>query len=142
MSVIETVENEIISQVKAVLMKPGEEKVKLIDTLPGAWSFDLLKRLLQKAPSVYVAFLGGPVSTPSGDLANIKAKFDVYVVSKEADEETRRRGNKRVIGCYDMLATLVPQLHGYTVPDVGSLMLTNINNLFGQDVYEIGRAHV
>jgi len=137
MSIISTVEDEIISQVKSVLMKPGDEKLREVETLPGAWSYDLLKRLLQKAPGVYVSFLGGTGKTKSSD-AMIDGKFDVYAVTKLPNEEIRRRGNARVIGCYDILGFILPQINGHDIQDIGILNLVGVDNLFGEAMFDLG----
>ncbi len=130
---IQQVEDEILTKVTGTL--PGV--LKASGTLPGNWSLDLLKRLLQKSPAVYVTFLGGNQNSQS-DLAMIGAKFDVYIVSKGADEETRRRGNTRVIGGYEMIERLAPVLNGLTIPGIGSLELKSVKNLFAGAMLDIG----
>lgn len=134
MNIISQIEDDMKAQISAAL----GDTVRVVDTLPGPWSYDLLVRILQKAPCVYVAFIGGVQDLKAGNVATLKGKFDVYIISKEADEETRRRGNKRVIGCYDMLAAIIPELHGHDAADVGSLNFTGIDNLFGDGVFALG----
>jgi len=138
MSIIQTIESAMIDKIKSVLMVPGNEKVRLVETLPGAWSYDIMKRVLQKSPSVYVSFLGGNRGTNIDDLACINATLDVYVVRKDPDEEARRVGTPQHIGCYDMLAAIIPNLHGYTIDGAGSLKLIRVGVLFGQDTFELG----
>ncbi len=137
MGVIATIEDSIIQSVKDELMQSGNEKINVVDSLPGSWSYDLLKRVLQKAPAVYVAFLGGKSAHTSSDVV-IDGRFDVYVVTKQADEETRRRGNARVIGAYDIIETIVPVINSKTIADVGTLNFVNINNLFGEAMLDLG----
>lgn len=137
MGIISTIEDSIIQSVNDVLMQPGNEKLKVVESLPGAWSYDLLKRVLQKAPAVYVAFLGGKRSIDASDII-LDGRFDVYVITKQADEVTRRRGNARVIGAYDIIETIIPAINGRTIQDVGSLNLTGINNLFGEAMLDLG----
>ncbi len=130
---IQLVEDAILEKVTNTL--PGV--LNDSGSLPGNWSLDLLKRLLQKSPAVYVSFLGGN-QTNQSDLAIINAKFDVYIVSKGADEETRRRGNDRVIGGYEMIERLAPLLNGLTIPGIGSLELKSVKNMFAGAMLDIG----
>lgn len=132
MSIISDVEDSILSVVAATL--PG--KLRDSGSLPGAWSVDLLKQLLQKAPSVYVAFNGGPIN--DNDLCTVDARFDVYAVTKEPAEITRRRGTPGIIGAYDIIHALVPKLHLHTVAGVGTLRGVDITNLFSNVMTQLG----
>lgn len=137
MSIIATTENTILDQIKSVLMIPGSAKIREAATLPGSWSYALLKLVLQKAPGIYVSFIGGR-NSKQANTAMIDGRFAVYAVSKEADEETRRRGNARVIGAYDMIEICAAQLHNLVVPNIGTLKLQDIDNLFGEAMYDLG----
>ncbi len=130
---IAAIEDAILAKVNATL----PNLLRATDTLPGPWSLDLLRRLLQKAPGVYASFLGGKQSDEA-TIVMLDAKFDVYLVSKEADETTRRRGNPRVIGCYDMIERLSPVLHGMEIGGIGSLDLVDVKNLFAGSMLDLG----
>jgi hypothetical protein len=132
MSIIAAVEDDILAVVAATL--PG--KLRDSGSLPGSWSVDLLKQLLQKAPSVYVAFNGGSVN--DNDLCTIDARFDVYAVTKEPAEITRRRGTSTAIGAYDIIQAVVPKLHMHTVPGIGTLHGKDITNLFANVLTTLG----
>ncbi|WP_026601685.1 phage protein Gp37 [Methylomonas sp. 11b] len=132
MSIISDVEDNILSVVATTL--PG--KLRDSGSLPGAWSVDLLKQLLQKAPAVYVAFNGGPINDNS--LCTIDARFDVYAVTKEPQEITRRRGTPAIIGAYDIIHALVPKLHLHRVPGIGTLQGKDIANLFSNVLTQLG----
>ena len=132
MSIISDVEDDILAVVAATL----PDKLRDKGTLPGSWSVDLLKQLLQKAPSVYVAFNGGPINDDS--LCTVDARFDVYAVTKAPDEAARRLGTPTIIGAYDIIHALVPKLHMHTVAGVGTLQGSNINNLFSNVLTTLG----
>lgn len=112
--------------------------VRKVDSLPGAWSVDLLRQVLQTAPAVYVAFLGGTAANRAGDAATINGRIGVYVCVNHALEAQRRLGTPQVIGAYDMIERLVPALHNLTVPDICTLRLVSIDNLFGDVTQELG----
>lgn len=132
MSIISDVEDNILAVVAATL--PG--KLRDSGSLPGSWSADLLRALLQKAPGVYVAFNGGPIN--DNDLCTIDARFDVYAVTKEPSEPARRRGTPTIIGAYDIIHAVVPKLHMHTVTDVGTLQGKEITNLFNNVLTSLG----
>lgn len=105
------------------------EHVRAIESLPGSWSDDTLRAALRRVPGIYVAWSGGPAM--SGGRAGINGRYAVYVVTGQASgERARRRGTSREIGAYEVLERIVPGLHGYTVPDVGSLQLERVDNLY------------
>jgi phage gp37-like protein len=131
MAIIDVVEDAILAAVTAVL----GATVKKMETVPGGWTFDTLKRALQSAPGVYVAFHG---AAPGGADGYFDGRFSVYMVSKGASETDRRRGNQRVIGAYDMVERLLPKLSVLTVPDVGSAKVSGVDNLFRDAMFDLG----
>lgn len=132
MSIISDIEDSILSMVATAL--PG--KLRDSGSLPGAWSVDLLKQLLQHAPAVYVAFNGGPISDNS--LCTVDARFDVYAVTKEPSEVVRRRGTPTSIGAYDIIQSIAPRLNGHTVTGAGSLQAREVRNLFSEVLTQLG----
>jgi phage gp37-like protein len=132
MSVIATVEDAILAKVTATL--PG--LLRDVGSLPGSWSIDLLKLLLQKAPAVFVAFSGGDLEKSTLALCN--ARFDVYCVTKEPTEVIRRRGAGNTIGAYKIIESITPALHNMTIPNVGTLHGKNVTNLFSNVLTELG----
>lgn len=135
MSVIATVEDTIVLEAKADLGFPAAPVVKSVDTLPGGWTLDSLKRALQFAPGVHIAFLGGPSQTSGG---YIHARFAVYAVTKGAREDERRRGNQREIGAYEILERLARRLDGLGVTDAGTLFVKGVENVFSESMFELG----
>jgi len=132
MTTFSAVEDAIIAVANAKL----PNKLNECRSLPGSWSVELLKQLLQRSPSVYVSFLGGDFDPANPALLN--GVFDVYFVQKDADEATRRRGNSRAIGCYDMMDAVIPFINGLTVPGVGSLRAKSVKNLFAAVLQDLG----
>ena len=134
MSTIGDIENDIVARLKT----PLDAKTKEIATRPGAWSIDLLQRVLQRAPAIYVSFLGGTPRKGEHE-AIFDARFDVYAVSRRINDDLQaRQGNQRMIGAYDMLETSIKTLHGQTLADVGTYQLQSIENLFGDAMFQLG----
>lgn len=134
MMTLATLESTLITAAQTAL----GNAVRKVAPLPGAWSIDLLRQVLQTAPAVYVAFLGGGAAARPADAAVINARLGVYVCVNHALEAQRRLGTQQVIGAYEMIERLVPVLHNLVVPDIGTLRLVSIDNLFGEVVQELG----
>lgn len=136
MGLIATVEDAMIEIARETL----EDRVRVVGSLPGAWTYDLLLKLLQSAPAIYVSFLGGQARPGALDAA-LDARFNAYTISKNAaGEKARRRGDATEIGAYEMLELIVPKLHKHTVPDIGTLKFQSIDNLFTEATFELGGA--
>lgn len=127
MGLIATVEDDVIARAKAVL----GNKVRTVESLPGDFDDDTMKRLLRATPGVFVLWAGGGARQVGGTSAAIAALVVVYTVTAHASgEAARRRGDSQQVGAYELVQTLVPALHGHKVPEVGSLNLTRIENLY------------
>lgn len=138
MNPILTTEDAIVAGVKNALgfdAVPPAPVVKKVETLPGNWTIEMLNRALQFAPGVYVAFLGG---TKSSDGGYIDARFALYVVTKGAREVERRQGNPREIGAYEIVSILGTKLDRLDVPDIGTLFVKNVENVFTEPMFDIG----
>lgn len=134
---IRNVEDKIIERIKAVLMAPGNEKLRHVESLPGDWDADMLKRILLMAPGVFLAFMGGPVT--AGHTAQLKAQWAVIAVTGHASgEAARRRGDSQQIGAYEILEALVPKLHGFKIDDEGTLQIAEISNLYNGELDKRG----
>ena len=105
-------------------------------SLPGTWSVDLLRLLLQKAPAVFVSFNGGELE--SSAVALLNARFDVYAVVKEPTELARRVGTSATIGAYEIIEAITPALNGLTIAGCGSLRGKSVTNLFSNVLQEFG----
>jgi len=129
-----SVEDQMIAQAKERL----QGKIRVADSLPGSWSLDTLKRILQQAPAVYVHFAGAQAGNDDHD-THINARFVVYFISGQASGSAeRRRGSAQQIGAYDMMETLVPALHGCTLAGYGSLALQQIGQEINEATFDLG----
>jgi phage gp37-like protein len=120
------IEDAIIERCQRVL----GDHVKTVEDLPGKWNQKTLRTALRKVPGVFVAWGG---ARGDGDLVQpaTQNRYVVYVVTGHASgERERRRGNTRQVGAYELLERVVPAVHALTVPDVGSLTLESIDNLY------------
>ena len=130
---IATLEDAVIAVIKNTLTN----HVRSVDSLPGPWSLDLLRRMFQEAPAVYITWLGGSARAVSSPLIN--SRLDVLSVTRNArGEKARRRGDGNTIGAYDILQMIIPQLHNYSVDDVGALELSGVRNVFDNATFEVG----
>ena len=132
MGVIATIEAAILAQVQTSL----GATVKVKESLAGSWTLDMLRNAIQKAPGVYVAFLNGR-GVPGRD-GYVGGSWMVYAVTKGPAEPLRRQGTPRVIGAYEIVERLVPVLSGLKVVGVGTLGVTNVDNLFKEATFELG----
>lgn len=128
---IKTVEDAIIAEIKTALTVGAQSLVRQVESLPGDWDADMLKQLLRLVPGVFIAFTGGVRSASSGESAMIDARFSVIAATGHASgEAARRRGDSQQIGAYELIERLVPRLHGFTIPDEGSLRVIDVQNLY------------
>lgn len=132
MGTIAAVESAILAQAETTL----GATVKVKESLGGSWTLDMLRKAIQNAPGVYVAFLSGR-GNPNRD-GYLDGNFVVYVVAKGPVEPLRRQGTPRVIGAYEIVERLVPVLSGLKVDGVGSISVTNVDNLFKEATFELG----
>lgn len=134
MSIVATTEDAIIAQLQSVL----SNHVRSIEALSGPWTMAALKRALQFAPCVRVAFLGGNAS--DAEDAAIDARFGVYLIAGHATDKQRRRGTPNVMGIYDMLELAVPALNEFNISGVGSLFLKSVAQTFTEQTLQLGGA--
>lgn len=138
MSIIATVEDTIMTACAAALVdKRKRPYVRTVITIPGGWTVDTLKRMLQGAPGVYVAWLGGTVKKDYNEVYNV-GRFDAVVVNYSGKEMDRRLGTKSQIGAYDIVERITPALHGLKIDNVGTLTVERINNLFNESTFDLG----
>lgn len=132
--IIAAAEDAVIARVQSVLAN----RVRSVESLSGPWTVTALKRAMQFAPCVRVAFLGGNGS--SFDDAAIDAKFGVYVIAGQVTDAQRQRGTAREIGIYEMIELVAPALNEYTIPNIGTLYLDSVTPLFTEQALQLGGA--
>lgn len=121
------IEDNLIATIKSIVT----DKVRTVDSLPGDWDDETLKRLLRLMPGVFVVFAGGAPERAGGTSAQLNSVWLVYAATAHASgEAARRRGDARQVGAYELLELLVPRLHGHTVPNEGTLSFARIENLY------------
>jgi len=136
MSIIK-IEDHLVNETKALF----GATLKRVDVLPNALNLGLLKSMITTAPAVYFAFLGGRAGQLDTDGATINGRFDAYIITRHVgNNEARRRGDATTIGAYDIIGQLIPRLHDSVVPDVGRLVLKNVQNLFSMQLEESFKA--
>lgn len=117
----------LIAQCKALL----GTHVRDVQSLPGDWDDEMLKRFAKAVPGVYVAFVGGErMEGGGGTEARIDSRWVLYVCTGHPTEEARRLGDAMQIGGYTLIKLLVPMLASLTMAGVGSFSLVNVQNLF------------
>lgn len=129
---IGAIEDTLVNQVKTLF----GTRLRKVDSLPGQVSEDVLKRMIADAPAVYVLFAGGAAAPVGDTLPRLDSRWILYVVTAHANgHRARRHGDTRQMGAYEAVSVLAGQLHGWTVPDVGSLSLLRVDLLY-QDAFE------
>lgn len=130
------IEDYLINRIKAAF----NGRLKAVESLPADWDSDTFKRLLRMAPGAFVVF-GGGAHADRNTGASIDGRFSVIAVTAHASGElVRRRGDSREIGAYEIVEIAVPLLHEHTIPDVGMLKLTGVDNLFTGELDRQGAA--
>lgn len=130
---IAAVETAILSRARAVL---GSAVVQY-DTAPASIEIEAqLAARLKRLPAVLVAFLGGSQRDSTAVL--LDASFAVVVLTASTSEKERREGSARRAGAIVLLEALLPALHAYVVPGIGSLTLGAVSNLFSPAFDERG----
>ncbi|ABE45642.1 DUF1834 family protein [Polaromonas sp. JS666] len=129
---ITSAEDNIIAQIKTVM----GNKVRAVESLPGNWDDDTLKRLLRLLPGIFLVWGGGQVQERNAGVGGlVVGSWIVYVITGHASgEAARRRGDGQQAGAYELLQLLIPLLNGYTVPGEGTLSLQRVENLYSGSV--------
>jgi phage gp37-like protein len=131
------VEDALLAKIKGTLMPAGDQKVRTVESLDGAWDEDALKRVLRLVPAVFVWFGGGQPA--SGRQASMAGDWVTYVVTSNASgAAARRRGDGRTAGAYELIEVLVSLLHHFNIADVGSLSFNGIECLFNGSIDKQG----
>lgn len=125
------IENAIIARVQLATTVDDQSVIRACESLPTNLTEQELTKRLRNAPAVYVSFLGGQAIRENE--ASIEGEFVVYFLTRNAGgEKQRRTGDATAIGAYDLMQLCIPALQGLPVPDVGSLSLKSVANLFAE----------
>jgi phage gp37-like protein len=135
MAVIATIEDTIV----AALTTAFAGKVK-VETVPAEITAEEWGQRLRAGTAIYVAFLTANVDQAPGT-GRLVGDFVVYVVSQSTGKEiVRRRGDSVRQGAYLMVEIAVPAVHELRVPEIGTLLLVGITNLFSEQFDKLGLA--
>jgi phage gp37-like protein len=130
---IEAIEDAIVAKVRAATTIGGQSLIRACESLPTNLTEQELLKRLRNAPAIYVAFLGGQ-ALPENEAA-IDGEYVLYFLTRNAGgEKQRRTGDPTAAGAYDLMQYVVPAVQGLVVPDVGSLSLKSIANLFAESL--------
>lgn len=129
---ITSAEDNIIATIKTVM----GNKVRTVESLPGNWDDDTLKRVLRQIPGIFLVWGGGQTQERNAGVGGLIASgWVVYVITGHASgEAARRRGDGQQAGAYELLQLLIPLLNGHTVPGEGTLSLQRVENLYSGTV--------
>lgn len=131
---IAEVEDALIARLK-IAFTPV---VKTVESQPGPWTLDALKRALQFAPGIYVAY-NGHRRVPEIAPTHAVARFEVYVVSKNAAGDlARRRGDITAVGAYELAEGVTAVLHEFDITQHGYMKFVETRNLFQEALLDIG----
>ncbi|HEY1136574.1 MAG TPA: phage protein Gp37 [Xanthomonadaceae bacterium] len=108
--------------------------LKHVEAIPSSWDAATIKRMYVGTPGVFLSWgvQRGQRSTDSTAELIVLWEFDI-VTSHEGKEAPRRRGDARAIGAYEIVERLIPLLHGWTVPNEGSLQIETAENKFSAE---------
>lgn len=122
--------SRVEDRILAVCRERLGQTVRAIESLPGRWDQDMLRRALRMVPGVYVGFLGGKADEDRME-PEIAARYNVYAVTGHASGElARRRGDPVAIGAYEILERVIPGLHNLTIDGIGTMELRGIENIY------------
>lgn len=134
MDVLTTVEDNLLAKIKALF----GNKLKVVDSLPGDLDENLIKQMLIQAPGVYLAFTGGPRRRTEYE-SSIDGRWVVFAITGHASgEKARRRGDKVMIGAYQIISLIAASLDGYVVDEVGTMDLVKVDPIFNGTLNGMG----
>lgn len=105
--------------------------LKHVEAIPSSWDSETIKRMFVGTPGVFLSWgvQRGERSTHNTAELIVLWEFDI-VTSHEGKEAPRRRGDNRALGAYEVVERLIPLLHGWTVPNEGTLQFETAENKF------------
>ena len=123
---IAAAEDWLVTEIRRVL----GSAFRSIESGPGEWSEDYLKRVVEDVPAVRVAWLGG--AGREATMLTLDTRWAVYVLTgwDGGTQHTRRRGRTGEIGAYRATELLAPRLHTALIPDVGRVRVASVENFW------------
>lgn len=131
---IAAAEDAIVARIKKI----AGDGLRACESLPANFDVAEVRAHNRLAPAVYVAFLGGE-AIEENELT-LNAEFAVFVLTSGGNELQRRRGAAPAqgTGAYALMMLILPLLHAYKLPKIGSLTCTGVHNLFSDALDGLG----
>lgn len=126
MSVITQTQNHILSTLRTLF---GDDVD--VDSHPGSWSEEDVRRMIANPPAVYVAWLGAKASD---NRYLLKSQWQFYLIANVLD------GRNVTMGIYDLLETLCKGINGVAMPPSGEFRLESVQNLWSDEQAGFGVA--
>lgn len=105
--------------------------LKHVEAIPSSWDSDTIKRMFVGTPGVFLSWGVQRGERSTHNTAEIIVLWELDIVTAhEGKEAPRRRGDSRGLGAYQVIERLIPLLHGWTVPDEGTLQFETAENKF------------
>ena len=105
-----------------------------IQTGPGDWSDDYIRRVIREAPTARVVWRGADASEQTS--LSLASAFSVYLVTNQAGagQGDKLRGAGGFAGAVRSVELLAPMLHNELIPDVGRIRVVALRNLWGAQI--------
>lgn len=115
---IGAIQDAMLAHIRALLAK----KVLYVESHPGNWSEATVRTIINAAPAVYVAWLGGKPGNRAGTIAN---QWAIYVVAKTLNAQV-----EEPVGAYQMAERIMMSFAGSQVNGVGTMNFEKAQNLW------------
>lgn len=105
--------------------------LRQVDAIPASWDDEMIRRFLISAPGVFLSWGLDRGDNTTDATAEVNSLWQFTIITAhEGKEATRRRGDARAIGAYEIVERLIPLIHGYTPAGESALMFASADNLF------------
>ncbi|WP_314188556.1 DUF1834 family protein [Yersinia massiliensis] len=129
MAVSSSVTSEISDALLAGIRQLFGKTLRKVDTHPGQWSDVAVKTIINTAPAVYVAWLGG---RPGTIRQTMVSTWGIFISAQVLNGRTSDQP-----GIYQIVERLTAWLHGRRLDPAGRFVLTQAGNLWS-DIQSAG----
>ncbi|WP_271311882.1 DUF1834 family protein [Yersinia intermedia] len=124
-----SVTTEISDALLAGIRQLFGKTLRKVDTHPGQWSDSAVKTIINTAPAVYVAWLGG---RPGTIRQTMVSTWGIFISAQVLNGRTQDSP-----GIYQIVERLTAWLHGRRLDPAGRFVLTQAGNLWS-DIQSAG----